>query len=84
MSPRSISAALAAACLLTSFTALAAGPDLIVHHAKIATADAAFSIREAIERLAGAYARGATDDVLIFGSLYLAGEVLAANGEIPD
>jgi dihydrofolate synthase/folylpolyglutamate synthase len=44
----------------------------------------AFSIREAIERLAGAYARGATDDVLIFGSLYLAGEVLAANGEIPD
>jgi dihydrofolate synthase/folylpolyglutamate synthase len=44
----------------------------------------AFSIKQAIERLGGAYADGASDDVLIFGSLYLAGEVLAANGEIPD
>jgi dihydrofolate synthase/folylpolyglutamate synthase len=44
----------------------------------------AFTVREAIERLSGAYADGATDDVLIFGSLYLAGQVLEANEEIPD
>jgi dihydrofolate synthase/folylpolyglutamate synthase len=44
----------------------------------------AFSIQQAIERLGGAYAEGAADDVLIFGSLYLAGEVLAANDQIPD
>jgi dihydrofolate synthase/folylpolyglutamate synthase len=43
----------------------------------------AFSVKQAIERLGGAYAEGARDDVLIFGSLYLAGEVLAANDEVP-
>ena len=44
----------------------------------------AFSLDSAIERFATAYADGASDDILIFGSLYLAGEVLAANGELPD
>ncbi len=43
----------------------------------------AFSVKQAIERLGGAYAEGARDDVLIFGSLYLAGEVLAANDQVP-
>jgi len=44
----------------------------------------AFSIQQAIDRFGGAYADGAADDVLIFGSLYLAGEVLALNEELPD
>jgi dihydrofolate synthase/folylpolyglutamate synthase len=42
----------------------------------------AFSLDQAIERLA-ADDDGAKD-VLIFGSLYLAGEVLAANDQVPD
>ena len=42
----------------------------------------AFSLDQAIERLA-ADSDGAAD-VLIFGSLYLAGAALAANGEAPD
>ena len=42
----------------------------------------AFTLDQAIERLAGD--TDAADDVLIFGSLYLAGEALAANGEAPD
>jgi dihydrofolate synthase/folylpolyglutamate synthase len=44
----------------------------------------AFSIKQAIERLGGGYADGAASDVLIFGSLYLAGTVLALNEELPD
>jgi dihydrofolate synthase/folylpolyglutamate synthase len=42
----------------------------------------AFSLDQAIDRLAKD--PDAAGDVLIFGSLYLAGEVLAANGEVPD
>ena len=42
----------------------------------------AYSLDQAIERLANDPDGAA--DILIFGSLYLAGEVLAANGEIPD
>lgn len=42
----------------------------------------AFSLEEAVERLAAD--RDGARDVLIFGSLYLAGEVLAANAELPD
>ena len=42
----------------------------------------AFSLEQAIERLASdPYA---ASDVLIFGSLYLAGQALAANRELPD
>lgn len=44
----------------------------------------AFTVEEAIDRFAGAYSEGASDDILIFGSLYLAGEVLALNDELPD
>ena len=42
----------------------------------------AFTLDEAIERLARD--PDAAADVLIFGSLYLAGQALAANGEAPD
>jgi dihydrofolate synthase/folylpolyglutamate synthase len=42
----------------------------------------AFTLDQAVERLAKD--PEGRPDVLIFGSLYLAGEVLAANGEIPD
>ncbi|MEO7541482.1 MAG: bifunctional folylpolyglutamate synthase/dihydrofolate synthase, partial [Sphingomicrobium sp.] len=42
----------------------------------------AFTLDEAIERLAND--PHAAADILIFGSLYLAGEALAANGETPD
>jgi dihydrofolate synthase/folylpolyglutamate synthase len=42
----------------------------------------AFTLDQAIDRLARD--PKSTDDVLIFGSLYLAGAVLAANGELPD
>jgi dihydrofolate synthase/folylpolyglutamate synthase len=42
----------------------------------------AFSLDQAIERLAAD--PGGTKDVLIFGSLYLAGAVLAANDQVPD
>jgi dihydrofolate synthase/folylpolyglutamate synthase len=42
----------------------------------------AFTLDQAIDRLARDPA--AAGDVLIFGSLYLAGEVLAANDEVPD
>ena len=42
----------------------------------------AYTLDQAIERLAKD--PDAADDVLIFGSLYLAGDVLAANGELPD
>ena len=42
----------------------------------------AFTLDQAIERLERD--PDATDDVLIFGSLYLAGQVLAANCELPD
>jgi dihydrofolate synthase/folylpolyglutamate synthase len=42
----------------------------------------AFTLDQAIARLAGD--PNAAEDVLIFGSLYLAGEALAANGEAPD
>ena len=42
----------------------------------------AFTLDQAIERLAKD--PEGRPDVLIFGSLYLAGEVLAANGEMPD
>jgi dihydrofolate synthase/folylpolyglutamate synthase len=41
-----------------------------------------FSVEQALDRLAADWA-GASD-ILIFGSLYLAGQVLAANEEIPD
>ena len=42
----------------------------------------AFSLDQAIERLAADH--DGARDVLIFGSLYLAGEVLAANDQVPD
>ncbi|MEO8177023.1 MAG: folylpolyglutamate synthase/dihydrofolate synthase family protein [Sphingomicrobium sp.] len=42
----------------------------------------AFSLDQAVERLASDDDGAA--DVLIFGSLYLAGQALAANGEAPD
>ena len=42
----------------------------------------AFTLDQAVERLANDPDGAA--DVLIFGSLYLAGEALAANGEAPD
>jgi dihydrofolate synthase/folylpolyglutamate synthase len=42
----------------------------------------AFTLDQAIERLAGDPDGAA--DILIFGSLYLAGQALAANGEAPD
>jgi folylpolyglutamate synthase/dihydropteroate synthase len=42
----------------------------------------AFTLDQAIDRLAKDLA--AAEDVLIFGSLYLAGEVLAANDQVPD
>jgi dihydrofolate synthase / folylpolyglutamate synthase len=42
----------------------------------------AFTLDQAIDRLARDPA--AAGDVLIFGSLYLAGEVLAANDQVPD
>jgi dihydrofolate synthase/folylpolyglutamate synthase len=42
----------------------------------------AYTLDQAIDRLARD--PDAAPEVLIFGSLYLAGEVLAANGEIPD
>ncbi|MEO5611709.1 MAG: folylpolyglutamate synthase/dihydrofolate synthase family protein [Sphingomicrobium sp.] len=41
-----------------------------------------FTLEQAVERLAND--PDAANDVLIFGSLYLAGQALAANGEIPD
>jgi dihydrofolate synthase/folylpolyglutamate synthase len=41
----------------------------------------AFTLGQAIDRLARD--PNARNDVLIFGSLYLAGQVLAANGELP-
>jgi dihydrofolate synthase/folylpolyglutamate synthase len=42
----------------------------------------AFTLEQAVERLASD-SEGARD-ILIFGSLYLAGQALAANGEAPD
>ena len=42
----------------------------------------AFTLDQAIERLAED--PEAAPDILIFGSLYIAGEVLKANGEIPE
>ena len=42
----------------------------------------AFTLEQAIDRLARD--PEGRPDVLIFGSLYMAGEVLAANGEMPD
>ena len=42
----------------------------------------AFTLEQAIERLASD--PDGAKDVLIFGSLYLAGQALAANGELPD
>jgi len=44
----------------------------------------AFSVEQAIERFGSGYDDGASADILIFGSLYLAGSVLAANDEVPD
>ena len=41
-----------------------------------------FTLQQAVERLANDPDGAA--DVLIFGSLYLAGQALAANDEIPD
>jgi dihydrofolate synthase/folylpolyglutamate synthase len=46
----------------------------------LAEAETADSIEQAIDRIA---ARGAAADLLICGSLYLAGAVLRANGEMP-
>jgi dihydrofolate synthase/folylpolyglutamate synthase len=42
----------------------------------------AFTLDEAVDRLASD--KDAAPNVLIFGSLYVAGEVLAANDEVPD
>ncbi len=46
-------------------------------------AEAALSVQEALSRIARAADRARPPVILIAGSLYLAGEMLAANGQIP-
>jgi dihydrofolate synthase/folylpolyglutamate synthase len=46
--------------------------------------DAAAGVADALSRIAAEEAAGEPPVVLVFGSLYLAGEVLKANGQLPD
>jgi len=54
----------------------------IARDAGVAETYTASSLEDALQAIAGRHKKGGT--VLIAGSLYLAGNVLKANGEIPD